>query len=99
MNNAQPAGWPDVDKLIAQMETLNSRAAAQEVRIALLENAMANLLFSAHPQGVPELTNALELVKLDWIEQGSPNTTEDLISVLRRGPRATGPIGLAAPKL
>lgn len=98
MNDTQPANQGDIAELIEIIRTLNTRTGEQQVRIALLESALATLLFSAHAKGIPELMNSLGLVKLDWIEQGHPNTTVDIISILRQGPSPTGPFGEVFPR-
>lgn len=82
-----------IDALLDIVSTLNDRLAEYQVRLGLVEHAVATFAFSNDPKALATLTSSLELVKLDWIEQGSPNTKQHLISVLKMGPSKTGPAG------
>lgn len=83
----------EMDVLIELVSKLNDRLADYQVRLGLVEHAVATFAFSNDPKTLATLTSSLELVELDWIEQGSPNTKHDSISVLKMGPSKTGPLG------
>lgn len=83
----------DMAKVAEWILTLNDRLARFQVRVGLLEHAVAHLALHSDPKAVANLISSLEIVKMDWREQGSPDPVVDLIAVLKTGPNPTGPEG------
>lgn len=83
----------NVAELIELVGTLNDRLAKYQVRLALVEHAVATFALSNEPKALATLISSLEIVKMDWREQGSPDPVTDLITVLKKGSNPTGPEG------
>lgn len=54
-----------------------------DLRIGLLELAIANFLHNAHPESIQGLIQTLERQKGTWVTAGAPNITKDLIAALK----------------
>jgi hypothetical protein len=81
-----------IETLSIKLTETNSQLAVMSARVVQLENAFGTVFCTfASPELKAELLTHLDLVKLDLLEMGLPETTNDLRSLIARGPGLHGP--------